>query len=167
MADPMTEALDGIEVFIADADQQFPRWREAAPSLLEAVEALRRTRKARQCLAGLEALLERQVTQAVAANGAVVVGPYQIKVHGGFDRKDWDSRTVARRVVSPLVADETTGEVFLYPDQVWALLDRLLGAATMYWKVTALRELGVDFDGLCKEEPKRRTVQFLSAPESE
>jgi hypothetical protein len=173
--DPVTEALDGLMVFVDDLDLQVVRFldygadvgmpeHKTAPE--KVVPVLQRIRMYRQRLAGIEALAERHVAHALGTGTHAPAG-IPVKVHGGWDRKDWQHRDIARLLAENALVDEATGEVD--PEQMRVAMRavyRVIEAGRMEWRVTDLRAAGLTTDGLCKEEPKRMTVQFLTPAET-
>lgn len=126
----------------------------------DTAEVLREVRKARKALADLEAIMESQVVRKAEAEGrrefALSDGSV-VQFRGGTDRKDWDHRGLAYAVVRAVQVDQSTGEV-LSTEQV---VDRLLDtAAVSYWRVGALKPLGVQPNDYCTTSKGRRTIQF-------
>lgn len=166
--DPVTEAIDGLMAFIDDLDRQLLRLLESTgdkdPDPI--IRPLQRIRHQRQRLAQLEALAERHVAHALGTGQHAPAG-IPVKVHGGWDRKDWQHRDIARLLAENALVDEATGELSRHNmaiamEAVYAVIE----AGRMEWRVTDLRAAGLTMDGLCKETPKRMTVQFLSPAET-
>jgi hypothetical protein len=67
---------------------------------------------------------------------------------GGLDRRNWQSKDLARKIIAD-------GD-FDHPQDVADMLFEL--AAVSYWRVTKLRELGIDPDEFCDSAPGRATV---------
>lgn len=68
---------------------------------------------------------------------------------GGYNRSNWQSRDLAKKIIAD-------GD-FDHPQDVADMLFEL--AAVSYWRVTKLRELGIDPDEWCDSAPGRSTVQ--------
>jgi hypothetical protein len=171
MTDPMTEALDGLAAFILDADAQLQRIlaerdEDGHAAADRTVPALARLRRARQRLAQVEADAERAVTQALGTGKKTVAGT-QLDVHGGWIRREWQHNLVAHLLVENLLVDPLTGVLDTERlRQMMPLVYHVLNHGRMEWRVTDLTAAGISTDGLCKEEPKRMTVQFLSDAEA-
>lgn len=169
--EPMTEALDGLSVFASDADFQLQRLLDtktedgtADPEII--LPVLARLRLLRRTISQIEQLAEREVTRALGT-GRKTVGAMPIEIHGGWVRKEWQHREVARLLAENALVNEETGEVD--PEQMRVAMRavyRVIEAGRMDWRVTDLRAAGLSTDGLCKEELARMTVQFLSPAEA-
>lgn len=160
--DPIGESLLHVEVSIADLDQQLPRALESGQSparLLAEVDAAWRR------LGALRSELERQVAADLRPRSAHYdVDGVLVRIGGGRSRQWTDHRQLAWRIVEGGLADEDTGEM-VEEKAAWRLLDRVLQAlpAQPYWRVTALRDLGVDFVDLESWRDGRKTVTVLTA----
>lgn len=177
--EPVVEALDGLMAFIDDLDRQLARVLdiEDPPELSpspggrpEAAEPitplLERIRLYRQRLARIEALAERRVAHALGTGKKTSAG-IAVDVHGGWEREDWQHRDIARLLAENALVDEATGEVD--PEQMRVAMRavyRVIEAGRMEWRVTDLKKAGLTMDGLCKEKPKRMTVQILTPAET-
>jgi hypothetical protein len=177
--EPVVEALDGLLAFIDDLDNQLarkldienpPEQADKAGGRPEAAEPitplLARIRMYRQRLAQIEALAERRVAHALGTGKKTSAG-IPIEVHGGWERKDWQHREIARLLTENALVDEETGE--LDPKLLAIVMPavyRVIEAGRMEWRVTDLKAAGLAMDGLCKEQPKRMTVQFLTPAET-
>lgn len=165
--DPMVEALDFLTTAVDDCDQQLVRLVDddgkGDPVVL--VPVLQRLRVYRQRLGQVEAMAERAVTTSLGT-GKHAPGGVAVEVHGGWKRTDWQHREIGRLLAENALVDEATGEVS--GDEIELAMRavyKVLDAGRMDWRVTDLRAAGLSMDGLCKEEPKRMTVQFLTAAE--
>jgi hypothetical protein len=169
--EPIVEALDGLMAFIDDLDHQLLRVLEHAELVVggevdRVTPLLQRIRGQRQRLAQIEAMAERHVAHALGTGQHAPAG-IPVKVHGGWERKDWQHRDIARLLAENALVDEATGE--LDPKLLAVVMPavyRVIEAGRMEWRVTDLRKAGLSTDGLCKEEPKRMTVQFLTPAET-
>lgn len=160
--DPVAESLLHVEVAITDLDAQLPRALEAGGS---AVRLLADVDAAWRRLGAVRADLERKV----AAELRPRVKPYDIdgvtvQIGGGRQRQFTDHRELAWRVTETALADEDTGEV-VEEKAAWRLLDRLLSTLPerLFWKVTVLRELRVDFEDLEAWQERRKTARIVVA----
>lgn len=125
---------------------------------LAALELLFDLREARQKLAEIEASVEAVAAQRMAAPKVEWPG-FVAERKGGADRKSWEHDRLAWAVVHPLCVD-VNGET---DDTAAALVaqvrDRLLNcAAVSYWRVTQLRQLGLNPSDYCSTTTGRRTV---------
>jgi len=175
--EPVVEALDGLMAFIDDLDHQLGRLIEAHPlppgapgqapdAAVPVAPVLARIRGQRQRLAQVEALAERHVAHALGTGKKQSAG-LQLEVHGGWERKEWQHRDVFRLLAELTLVDEETGELNTeYLATVMRVGDAVLAACRPDWRVTVLRARGLSLDGLCKETPKRMTVQVLTPAET-
>lgn len=156
--DPLWEALDLLDAAVTDCDEQVGRFGEQTPD--ETVALLRSLRAQRQKLAAVESTVEAHVVRLL---GKGRHEQYGVKVNGGSSTTWTDPRTLAWRIVEPLVLDRASGETWLDPQRVGDLIDRIFDAAQFsYFRTGYLRDHGVEYDDLVKREPARRTVQILS-----
>jgi hypothetical protein len=164
---PIDEALDGIEAFLHDADVQLDRLFDANTPPETMVPVLARLRVLRRRLSQVEGLAERDVAHTLGTGRKTIAG-MPLEVHGGWIRREWQHREVARLLAENALVNEDTGEVD--PEQMRVAMRavyRVIEAGRMDWRVTDLRAAGFDPDeGLCKREPGHMTVQFLSPAEA-
>jgi hypothetical protein len=168
--EPIVEALDGLMAFIDDLDLQVGRLVDAgdtAPRAEKTAPVLARLRGQRLRLAQVEAMLERSLAHELGTGQHSPAG-IPVKVHGGWVRTDWQHRDIARLLAEAALVDEVTGE--LDPKLLAVVMPavyRVIEAGRMDWRVTDLKEAGLNPDeGLCKREHKRMTVQLLSPAET-
>lgn len=93
------------------------------------------------------------------------VGTFEV-VRRGATRK-WDSEELLRKIVRDHIVDRETGEI---PDEATlAAIQRVVDAiyaaapftASMGWRTTALKELGVDIDDYCEtKRPEGHTLKL-------
>jgi hypothetical protein len=162
----MDEALDGLEAFLHDADRQLDRLLDGNADQEVMVPVLARLRVLRRRLGQVEALAERDVAHSLGIGKRVIAG-LPLDVHGGWKRTDWQHREIGRLLAESVFVDEETGEL----DQIGLMaampaVYRVLDACRPEWRVTDLKAAGLTTDGLCKEEPARMTVQFLTPAET-
>ena len=77
-------------------------------------------------------------------------GLFTIETKTGAPRKKWDHATLAALVAKKIndkSIDMDTGEITATPQEM--IRELLTYAAPSYWRVTALRELGIDPDDFC------------------
>jgi hypothetical protein len=168
--EPLVEALDGLTVFLEDTNYQIGRLLDdhlpdAWPDPEKTVPVLSRLRTLRRRLGQLEASVERVVAGALGTGMTIAAG-VPLEVHGGLVRREWQHREVARLLAENALVDEDTGEVD--PEQMRVAMRAVyavIEAGRMDWRIRALAAAGLSEDGLCKREPARRTVQFLTPGE--
>jgi hypothetical protein len=164
---PMAGALDALGSAIYEADVQLQLVLAAGDPDPEAtVPALYQLRAWRQRLAQIEADAERAVTQSLGTGKKTLAG-LQLDVHGGWVRREWQHHLVAHLLAENLLVDPMTGELDMDKvSSVMPVVYHVLDHGRMDWRVTDLRAAGITTDGLCKEERKRPTVQFLTDAEA-
>lgn len=158
---PIGEALVLLDCAVAELDEQLPRALEAGHS---AARLLAEFDNSLDRLRALRSDLERKVAVDLRPSAKPhEVDGVHLQVSGGRTRRWLDHRQLAWRVVEGGLIDSESGEVLAEESAAWALLDRLLQAlpGSIWWRVTALRELGVDFRDLEEWEEKRKTVRVL------
>lgn len=160
-AEPVDEALVLLVAAVDDVDRQVGRLPDDLP-VEETAALLRTLRHQRQLLAAVEAAVEARVAKALGRGDHEVAG-LPVRVNQA-NRTTWiDPRTLAWRIVEPLVLDRQSGETHVDPDRAADMLDRLFDALQVaYFRTKTMRGQGVAYDDLMKREPGRRTVQFLS-----
>ncbi|SVB41425.1 uncharacterized protein METZ01_LOCUS194279 [marine metagenome] len=95
-------------------------------------------------------------TEAILINSDWDQSPYEtqlfsIETKTGAPRKKWDHKTLANLVAKKITdkaIDMDTGEVLKTPQQM--IQELLIYAAPSYWRVAALKELGIDPDDFCE-----------------
>jgi hypothetical protein len=161
--DPIGESLLHLDVAVADLDEQLPRTLESghpAARLLSDVDAAWRR------LGALRSLLERTVVADLKPRAKPYdIDGVQVRVGGGSKWEWADHRQLAWRVAEGATVDLETGESLMDAADAWRLLDRLLTAlpASPAWRVTALRELGVEYDDLGSRLDGRKTAAVVRA----
>jgi hypothetical protein len=151
-ASTVVTAIELMDESSRDADLGEIEWDDA-------VRLLAALRDARKRLVGIEAAFERYIDRQwrrQKVTGPVAVeGVGQVEVYRSRERHGWDHPALAAAVVEANMP--TTGEV---PDP-WDVRDWLMAAAGVgYWRVTALRNLGIDPDGYCTSEPGPPSVKI-------
>jgi hypothetical protein len=158
---PIGEALVLLDCAVSELDTQLPRALEAGQSAARLLADLDVTLDR---LRQLRSELERTVaTDLTPRQKSYEVDGVHLQVSGGRDRRWLDHRQVAWRVIESALVDEKSGEVLAEERAAWVLLDRLLQVlpGTIWWRVTALRQLGVEFGDLESWVEKRRTVRVV------
>jgi hypothetical protein len=100
-------------------------------------------------LALIDAMPERQMV----SDGMV------LEKKSGTIRKSWDNPAVASKVSALACVDQETGEVFGSPVFAQRVTDEILATAGIgYWRVSALRNRGIDPGRYCEEEQGKPSV---------
>lgn len=124
-----------------------------------AVSDLARLRAIRQGLAVWEGELTDWLNDALGRNTIEVDGIGQVQVKRGTDRKEWDHDALIRLVVArgrdERRVDAETGE---YEPEGEAVARALMECARPSWRLTPLRDRGIDPDEYCASNPGRLSV---------
>lgn len=113
---------------------------DAAAALIQAVQA------ARKALGAAEDELARFVNDLVPFGATVVVGGEAFSVRAGSQRTAWEHDELRRHVATEIAEKLQTEQVV-----VARVLDHWCHACGFQWKVTGLRELGIDPDEFCRK----------------
>lgn len=144
---------------------------DAAGELLgtEGVEALAsflaEVRGIRQALGKREQEIEDLLVDVMCEDTITITGVGSFTLRHGKDRKAFDSEELLRLVIRKALDPDETGELpQSIPEVVEAIFTEVYAAApitpSMQWRVTRLKELGIDPDEWCTATPKRATVQI-------
>jgi len=129
----------------------------------QAAQMIKVLRNARNTLADVEDDLERWVAKVWRELGlrddTPVAGVGVVAVSRSRDRKQWDHDALIGLVVDAHLAG-TDGEMPT-PWEVAQWFRESAGFA--YWKVTALRNLGIDPDSFCESTPGRPRVSITGS----
>lgn len=124
-----------------------------------AITDLHRLRTIRQALAMWEGELTDWLADALGRNQVTVDGVGTAEIKRGNDRKQWDNDALIRLVIArgrdERRVDEETGE---YESEAEAVGRALMACARPSWRVTALKERGIDPDEYCEKTPGRLSV---------
>lgn len=163
--DPLADALMLLVAAVDDCNEQVGRLGEQTTE--QAVALLGALRAERQRLGAVEASVEATAARLLGKRGDHEVAGQIVRVNQ-YSRTTWlDPRTLAWRIVEPLVLDRESGEAHADPQLVGDMLDRLFDTLRVdYFRTGTMRDFGVTYDDLVKREPGRRTVQFLTAGEA-
>jgi hypothetical protein len=145
------DALDsGLPELLVDlgADQ---------PKLGELLYALREQRIR---LAELEATVEAKAARAMGSVDRIEWDGYCAERKGGMVRKHWDHKLLAAKVTERNYTDPDTGVINAADENLATevVSELLRAAAISYWRVSVLRQMGVDYDDAVETERGRRTV---------
>lgn len=123
----------------------------------DGLRALNVLRSALSALRNLDAALVRHIYVNGEHGDVQVEGLPVAKVTRARDRKAWEHRPLAQAVLDA----HLTERGFEQPDPWEAITWVLDAAGVAYWKVTTLRELGIDVDQYCETTPGKPQVQFI------
>lgn len=163
---PAAPRLDLLTSSIAEVSSAVAGWIDTAAEV-EALDALATVRQARQDLAQVEAVLERHAARVMTGN--VIEWPGGVaERHFGKSRKEWAHDDLVRQVVQLIAVDAATDKASGETDEMLAALvqDACARFALTHrpdWRVTALKQLGVDADDYCSAIPGRVTVAITQA----
>jgi len=127
------------------------------PRLCELLYALREQRIR---LAELEATVEAKAARSMGPADHIEWDGYYAERKGGMVRKHWDHKMLAARVTQARCTSDVTGEIDedYYRDGYEVVSEVLRAAAISYWRVSVLRQMGVNYDDAVETERGRRTV---------
>jgi len=127
------------------------------PLLCELLHALREQRIR---LTELEATVEAKAARAMGPADHIEWDGYYAERKGGMIRKHWDHKMLAARVTQARCTSDVTGEIDedYYRDGYEVVSEVLRAAAISYWRVSVLRQMGVNYDDAVETERGRRTV---------
>jgi hypothetical protein len=159
---PLPIAVDNIEhgVHFLDSSLTLPHltdlnWREAALYL-------RRLREARQRLHALESALETHIEGGFRREGlrprygVAVEGVGMVEVDRPWSRKAWNHQAVAKDLIDTHMADRGGEQPDPYEVRDWIME----AAGVAYWRVTPIRDAGLDPDDYCVKERGVPTVKI-------
>lgn len=156
--------VDALRVAIAGMMDEAAALVEAGDweSLVRGLEPLQ------QVLGDLR-MLEHQVKRGIAdtmpERRVSVEGVGTVERKAKVTRRNWDSDELLRKIIAGAILDETTGELPSSPVVAADLILRELRAVmpitgSLGWRVTALRERGIDPDDWCDEDRDGFTISF-------
>jgi hypothetical protein len=123
-----------------------------------AVHDLAKLREIKAALSEWEGELTEWLSEALGRNEIDSAGLH-VEVKRGANRKAWDNDALIRLVIAKgrdeRVLDEESGE---YESEGDAVGRALMACARPNWRVTALRERGIDADEYCETSPGRVNV---------
>ena len=113
----------------------------------------------------LESDVKRYIADTMPDRKVTVEGVGTVERKAKVTRKGWDSVELLRRLVGSALVDPDTGEI---PDSPMEAADRILREVTAClpitgstgWRVTALRDRGIDPDEWCTEERDGYSITF-------
>lgn len=126
----------------------------------DALHQLARLRAALTTLRALESSYVSHIYMTGEHGKRVLEGLGQVTIQRGRERKAWEHRAVAVEYVDAKLA--ANGYEVPDPHQVvdWVLE----AAAPSYWRVTALRDAGLDPEDYCTSEPGKPSVSIDTPP---
>ena len=130
------------------------------------IDLLLLVRTARQDLALVERALEDSASGRMVSDRIAVEGRWVAERRWGRDRSAWNNEDLTHEVVKRAIVessvDRETGEIIEPNATTWAVRDALIATARPSWRVTAVRELGIDPDEFCTSIKGRSTLQILA-----
>jgi len=162
---PVPAGVEALRVAIV-------RMMDDAAALVQAGdwEALVRGLEPLQQVLGDLRMLEQQVKRGIAdtmpERRVTVEGVGTVERKAKTTRRNWDSDELLRKIISGAILDEQTGELPSSPMVAADLILQELRAVmpitgSLGWRVTALRERGIDPDEWCEQDRDGYTVSFL------
>lgn len=135
----------------------------ATPSVDALVKRLVDIRDERADLAVRASEIEQQLIEAAPSKKFVVDGVGEVQIRRSLRRTDWDSEGLTRVVVAyaldERVLNEATGEYEAAHEAVARVMSE---CARPSWRVTPLKDRGIDPDEFCHTEPQAASVQLPS-----
>lgn len=120
-------------------------------------------RRAKRAISDVERAIESALATAMPKKQITVQGVGTLERRKGNDRKAWDHERLGARIAAlsrdERVLDESTGVI---EGEAEAAVRVLLACARPDYRVTALRERGLDPDDYCLSEPGRTSVQVIA-----
>ena len=160
--DPIQDALDLITTGTESLGREVA---DDTTDPQEAVSRLHRIRAARKALAEVEAYVESH-TVPLLDYGKQEVGPWLVEIRGGAKRNEWDHDRLAWDATRDLALIDGAIE-----DERAAVVDlvrsRLMNCARLEWRMTPLKELGLNPNDYATVTYGRRTVQVTPLAEVE
>lgn len=140
----------------------------AAFDLDRAVEDLHRLRAIRQALAMWEGELTDWISDAIGRNTITVAGVGHVEAKRGANRKEWDNDALWRTVVAK-ARDERAVSLDGEPlESEGEAVGRVLGECMRpSWRLTPLRDRGIDPDEFCQTTPGKVSVVITDVAEEE
>ena len=114
-------------------------------------------------------IVEQQVKRGIAdtmpERRVTVEGVGTVERKAKVSRKNWDSDELLRKLIARAILDSETGELPSSPIVAADLILQELRAVmpitgSLGWRVTALRERGIDPDEWCEQTQDGYTIQF-------
>lgn len=162
-----TDAVAGLReaIMAADAERAVLAERGDVDALAFGLVGLRALRAD---LAELARAVEDDVARLMPAKTVTVDGVGTLERRRSNVRRQWESEALARVVVLRALVDPETGEMPSSPMEaaeraVAALMACAPFTASMGWRVTALRDHGIDVDQYHESTPGRTTVTVHGA----
>lgn len=125
-----------------------------------AVTDLAQLRAVKQALTIWEGELTDWISDALGRNEIDVEGVGHVQVKRGNSRTEWDTDALIRLVIArgrdERQVDPETGEALESEGE--AVGRALMAAARPSWRVTSLRDLGIDADEYCTKTPGKLSV---------
>lgn len=154
-------ALARAESALVDLDDALREWDRTGLEVKDRAALWLRLRELAKQFCILRDQLNRELAQAMPTKKVEVPGLGLLERMAGCDRRNWDHQLVASAVLAAveeqpeLRCDPETGELMPIGE---ALVRWLLEACLPGWRVTGLRQIGLDPDRYCDQVEKPATV---------
>ncbi len=149
--------------FAGDCELEYEEVMDASPEMLAVVLAA--VRDTRADLAVFYSVVERELMEVSGTKRFVVEGLGEVAIRKSVKRTQWDNDALAQVVVAyaldERVLDEETGE---YESAFQAVARVLMECARPSWRITPLRDRGIDPDEYCSVDDAAYGVQLPSRP---
>ena len=113
----------------------------------------------------LAGALEADLERLLPTSREVVDGLGIVERRSSTTRKKWRSEDLLGHVIRLAVDPDATGELPAVPELLARLRSTLAATVpftgSLAWRVTALRELGLDPDEWCDTEPGKTSIQII------
>lgn len=140
---PVEASLAFLSCTLADLEVDVPAMLDDCTDD-EAVRLLADLRERRLKLAEVESYVETQVSRRLGKGKHKAAG-WQVQVHSDGRWTDWRHDDVAWKVCRDIAVDPATGEVVPEVAQIVdEVRSRILNCARPSWRLTPLRDLGLD-----------------------
>ena len=156
------EPLDLIDAGIFSLNVETKAVLEDDDSPDTVVALLNSIRTLRKALADIESGVEATAVQRLAY-GETQVGDLLVEVRSSRKRSEWRHDDLAWRVCQDLAFDSDGTEVDGWAQIVDKVRNRLLLCARPEWRMTPLKDLGIEPNDYCVAGESRKTVTITAA----
>lgn len=156
------EPLDLIEAGIFTLNVETKAILEDDDSPDTVVQLLNSVRTLRKALADIESSVEATAVQRLAY-GETQVGDLLVEVRSSRKRSEWRHDDLAWRVCQDLAFDDDGTQIDGVAEVVDKVRNRLLLCARPEWRMTPLKDLGINPDDYSLAGESRKTVQITPA----
>jgi hypothetical protein len=151
----LTDLTDATRLNVALAEKLIEATEVAGPFDLKAVvDFLVAARELKALVGDVARIAEDMVVEAMGDKRTTTFDGRTVEVRRSYKRTDWEHSKLAMHVA----LRATGGELI---DQMPEVIDALLKACNPSWRVTALKEMGLDDTDYCSRELQRATVAVM------